>query len=244
MREAIEPTLEERNKHGIGNVLTHPAFGMISASRINGSKNLFGSNVGHSGFVRITIRRAHVSESGSVHEHIHGTQQIAQVDLSEAQWVALISRMNHGDGTPCTITLTETNHNVPQIKHVPKAEELLHKKAEELGDRVARRADERADRLRKLIMERVPKKEQEKALLDLDLVLSDSTNTGEFFKKVLRETAEKLTTEARIEIDAMLNGAITNLGLESAQQLGAILAADPKKAILLIADQNKKDTNE
>lgn len=241
MREDIEPTVEQQNKHGFRNVARHPAFGVISASRINGSKNLFGSNVGHSGFIRITIRRAEMIDYEGIHSHLMGNEYIAEVDLSEAQWVALVSRMNHGEGTPCTITMTETNYHVPQIKHVPKAEELLHKKAEELGAIVGRRADERAERLRKLITERVPKKEQQKALIDLDLVLSDSTASGEFFKKVLRETAEKLTTEARIEIDAMLNGAITNLGLESAQQLGAILAADPKKAILLIADQNKKD---
>ena len=241
MREDIEPTIEEVNRHGFRKVAKHPAFGVISASRISGAKNLFGSNVGHSGFIRITIRRAEMHNYEDVHQSVMGNEYIAEVDLSEAQWVALISRMNHGEGTPCTITMTETNRQVPQIKHVPKAEEVLRKQAEDLAARVGERADAGAERLRKLIAERVPKKDQTAALRDLETIVSDSSRTGDFYKKLLTEHAEKLTTEARIEIDAMLNGAITNLGLESAQQLGAILAADPKKAILLIADQNKKD---
>lgn len=51
---------------------THPAFGTISASRVRGQANLFGSNVGHSGFVKISIHPAEMYRDG-YSENIHGS---------------------------------------------------------------------------------------------------------------------------------------------------------------------------
>lgn len=239
MRPSIEPTTAPNKHHG--EVTSHPAFGLISASRVSGKRELFGSHVGHSGYIKLTIRQAEVSGYNTPHEHVFGRDYVAEVDMSEAQWVALISRMNHGSGVPCTIEFTQKLGNVAEIKHVDKAAERLDKQAESMHDQLVNRDAMAQEIVRKAIEERVPQKQRAEVLRYLDILVSESKRTTDYYKKVLKEEAEKLTTEARIEIDAMLNGAITNLGLESAQQLGAILAADPKKAILLIADQNKKD---
>src|SRR5690606_8026331 len=81
----------------------HPAFATIGASRISGHANLFGSNVGHNGFVKITINEGTMYRDG-YSESIHGGgKSYAEVWLSEAQWVSFVSRMNVGSGTPCTL---------------------------------------------------------------------------------------------------------------------------------------------
>jgi hypothetical protein len=239
MRQVIEP-ITVPDKH-FGDRTSHPAFGVISASRVSGKRELFGSHVGHSGYIKLTIRHAEVSGYNTPHEHVSGRGYVTEVDMSEAQWVALISRMNHGSGVPCTIEFTEKLGTVAEIKHVDKAAERLDKQAESMHEKLIERDAQALYTVRKAIEERVPQKQRVEVLRYLDILVSESKRTTDYYKKVLKEEAEKLTTEARIEIDAMLNGAINNLGLESAQQLGAILAADPKKAILLIADQSKKD---
>ena len=239
MRNAVEPVTEPDKN--FGSRTTHPAFGIIGASRITGQRNLFGSRVGHSGFIRLTIRHASVTDFGGHSEHVFGDTHITEVDLSEAQWVALISRMNHGQGTPCTINYTASLGHVPEIAHVEKAEEHLRSTSDRMAGMLNERNAQAIAELRKVIEKRVPKTEQESVLRWLGIAAAESLRTTDYFHKELRNTAERLTTEARIEIDAMLSGAISNLGLESAQQLGVILAADPKKAILLIADQSKKE---
>ena len=218
----------------------HPAYAIIGASRYNGSMPLFQSKVGHTGFIVLTIRRAQLQKD-HLEERTYGREELIELAMSEAQWVALVSRMNHGEGTPCTLRWTSEQGYVPEIAERELADAKLARMADATGAKLSEEDQKHDDELRALIEEVVPKKKQHGALFNLECLMTRSKNNSAFYRQQLRETAEKLTTEARIEIDAMLNGAITNLGLESAQQLGAILAADPKKAILLIADQNKKD---
>lgn len=92
---------------GIGSreeeTLTHPAFGMIRASRCQGGRGvLFGSDLIHNGHICITISTGQLRRTLS-NDWYNSRNEIVEVALSEAQWATFVSSLNMGDGIPCTI---------------------------------------------------------------------------------------------------------------------------------------------
>lgn len=100
MRREEEP-VESPSSHD-STEYNHPAYGMIGANRVSGGTTLFGSDFVHQHFVTITVRHAKFRRDLSRDWH-HGTNEIVEVALSEAQWATFVSSMNVGDGVPCTL---------------------------------------------------------------------------------------------------------------------------------------------
>lgn len=116
-----EPTVTPASAPFDGVKVTHPAFAAIRAARITGQTSLFGSNVGHSGFVRVEISAAESNDSG-YNEHLYGfAGRYICVDMSESQWVAFISRMNIGSGVACTLRHYRDGDRLIQVPELPPA---------------------------------------------------------------------------------------------------------------------------
>ena len=222
---------------------THPAFATIGAHRVIGQANLFGSNVGHSGFVKIEITEASMHRDG-YSERIHGSgKTYAEVWLSEAQWVAFVSRMNMDTGTPCTLRHYGNRDGMVFCPHIAEAE----KAAERMGGRV----DElHAEKIRNIakhsavidgLVEGLPAKKRAAILEAVGRMTQHLEANHNYAAETLREFKEQLVTESKVEIDAMVTDVVGRLGLESVQQLGAVLAADPRKAMQLLGDEGSAD---
>jgi len=86
-------------------VLNHPAFGLIQASRVTSSKGfeLFGSAVPARAFIKITIHDAEVAVSGT-RQRYNQTRVRQEFLMSETQWGSFLSSLNVGVGTPITKT--------------------------------------------------------------------------------------------------------------------------------------------
>ncbi len=231
----VEAPVQTPSDHG-STKFKHPAYATISASRISGTANLFGSNVGHSGFVKIEISEATMYRDG-YHESIHGGgKSYAEVWLSEAQWVAFVSRMNMGSGTPCTLRHYGSRDGMvfcPHIADPEKAAERMAGRVGELEEKNLRQVEEQYAAL-VASCEGLPKKKAEAIMVAAGRMKQHLKANHKFAGEQLREFKESLVTESKIEIDAMLTDAVTRLGLESVQQLGAVLAADPRKVVELL----------
>jgi len=92
---------------------THPAFGRVSVSRVNGRSNLHGSDFTHHSFVTLTISESELHRSLSNDWHFERGQLI-QIALSEAQWATLVSSFNTG-GVPCTLEWIRGQGRLPQL---------------------------------------------------------------------------------------------------------------------------------
>jgi len=84
----------------------HPSYGTVMFTRTHcggGREKLFGSAItNHFTTVKLTIREAELRHK--YHEdRIWGDRKIIEVELSAAQFVELLTTMNVGTGTPCTI---------------------------------------------------------------------------------------------------------------------------------------------
>ena len=217
MREQVEPTVTERTQDHDRYVTTHPSFGVIGASRVSGHANLFGSNVGHSGYVVIRIGHGEMHGSG-FSEHVYSpASPLIEVALSEAQWAGFVSRMNISWGVPCTLQhmrLDGKYQEMPAIASQMKADEKLESQAEQMADASELRAKDYTKKLLELLETKLSGKALFEAKTMLDCVLNHGKSTREFHKKCLTETKEKLVVEAKLEFEAMLNSTVRELGLE------------------------------
>lgn len=85
----------------------HPAFGQLQLSRISGRYVPYGSDHVHYSFVRLRLSRSQLVRSGHRTDH-RARDVVAEVSLTEAQWLALISSPNVGEGVPCTLVCHRT----------------------------------------------------------------------------------------------------------------------------------------
>lgn len=223
---AVEPTVHEADG-SMGRHLTHPAFGFIEASRISGRvDNLFGSQVDHLGFVRLSIHGARQYDDGYHQREMPDAKCLAEVWMTESQWVGLVSRMNT-QGVPCTLRFRPTGiESVPELP--PQA----------IGrERVAAHADAMADRLDTQVAESVKslaayasklgKRDAEAYLRALDVFASNLRANAVYARKVLADDGEKMVHEAKVEVEAFVAGVTTRLGIQSLRQLAALAPPDP-----------------
>ena len=82
---------------------THPSYGVIGVTRVFGRGVLFGSEVQHHNFIKISI-----SEANRVvrppRESVMANRQLVEVYLTDAQFAQMITSPNQGDGVACTIS--------------------------------------------------------------------------------------------------------------------------------------------
>src|SRR5687767_12050919 len=102
-REYEKPTTTKRvGRTDRGTTESHPAYGQISASRVSGSINLYGSDFRHNHYVIVSIHRS-VLDRDLSHDWPFPRQEIIEVALSESQWAHFVSSLNAGSGAQCTI---------------------------------------------------------------------------------------------------------------------------------------------
>lgn len=81
-------------------VYTHPSFGLISRSVVQGKTNLFGTHISDGGFVEIEINTAELTHRVSK-DWYFGNDPVLVLRMSTTQWANFISKHN-SSGTPCT----------------------------------------------------------------------------------------------------------------------------------------------
>lgn len=82
---------------------THPAYGIISIHRTSGGARLFRSDFEHQHYITIDISTAYETPGYGVKGNVYNDAQIISLAMSEAQFARMITSLNVGCGTPCTL---------------------------------------------------------------------------------------------------------------------------------------------
>lgn len=196
-----------------GDRFTHPAYGQIGASRVtcSGGVVLYGSDVDHRSYVRITIRRSELVRSLSM-DSAYAGDEIVEVDLSEAQWATFVSTLNSGMGTQCTIAFTEKNGIAPEIdaRHDRKAQFTA-----EINEKLATAQQEVKKLQADIEAMKISKKDKE---VLMGRTWQIQNNVGSNIAFVAKQFDEHLDTgiqAAKMEVHAYIQNAIRAHGLES-----------------------------
>lgn len=207
-KETEKPTTNERGYE------THPAWGLIGASRVSSSlpgKALFDSDVSHSHFVIVRFSRAsRKRDLGS--DQKYAEEKIVEVAMSEAQWASFVSTMNVGDGVPCTIERVG-REAVPGVEHEPRLAVSM--------DEVRGAAEEAMAGIQEAFD--AYEKSKTKANRDrLKYAIKNAPANMHFAAETLSEHAESVVQRARADVGAMVVRKAEQLGIDPGE------IADPR----------------
>lgn len=219
--EAPKVTIETGSGGRIERRTTHPAFAVCQVNRVSSTgTTLFDSNIRQTGFITMSFREAEKHEDGySDRVYGHG-REIFEVAMTENQFVAIVTRMNQGGGVPVTIQHRQTGpmEATPSIAGFESTDEKLRRMADEIDEQVRAEQNRRVAQL-KGMLEGLPKRKAAEIESLLDLIITQSIHNLDYGRTVLTEHAEQKITEAKVEVDAHISGVVTQLGVQTLQEL-------------------------
>lgn len=199
MHEPIPATTDENGRE------THPAWGMIGASRVQGTPRvLFDSDIRHQHTV--TVRISTASRKRDLNrDWLMPEKEFIEIEMSEAQWASFVSSMNSGSGVPCTVRRRGDEYDVPGVSYEPRLQESMDE---------TRGAAERAfEEVRKAFAAYEEKKNAAN-LRNLKAAIANAPANVAFAGESLNEHAENVVQKARADIEAMVLSKATQLGIE------------------------------
>lgn len=203
---------------------THPSFALVAISRVSGKSRLFDSPFEHQHYITLSIKRADRTRTDLHTDHIMGRDELIEVAMSEVQFAHMVTSLNMGQGTPCTIT----RHEGKLIKG-PDPDQTKQHFAHEARQHFTDLA-KHTEELEKLV--NLPQKdikvEQRERMKSLAMKIhQELTCNMDFFHEMFQETMEKVVNVAKGEIQAHLLNVVQKAGLESLQNMN--LKFDEKK---------------
>ncbi len=185
----------------------HPSFATVGFFAMHGSggSDLFGANVRVANTIRMRICRAHM-ETGTV-DRVHEDETILELELSESTFTQAITQFNRGTGSPATL------RQAPDIGIAPVVYPQIARV--DVEERLKNKGDHRVETEIKKIMEAfevvrslaeadgsVSKKALQGAVKSLGYAMDNLPGNLDYFRKLLREDADRLLDEAKLELHA------------------------------------------
>lgn len=182
---------------------THPAFGVAVVTRGQGTgRSLFQSDLLHRESITLSIQTA--DRTRALHrDWVHPRRTLVEVEMSLAQWGALVSSIGIGSGVPVTIRRREGGPDLPGIPYEPRLGESV---GEARGS--VRRLLARVRETLEVVEDAVDNKRGVKALREAlrmhraSVVNADSN--AAFAVKSVQEATEAVTSQARADIEAQI----------------------------------------
>lgn len=210
----------------------HPSYGMLNFSRVScsgigGGMRLFGSDIGHSNMIKLTISEADMQRKLSRNWY-HSKGRLIEVFLSYAQFATAIGSMNT-EGTPCTL---KWHRGVGAIEEPPliDTKSQFEKEAEQTIDKTAEFLDDALDFAKSLMEKKsVSKKDRESLISKLETASINMKSNVPFVKKSVKKSIDNTVSDAKSEIEAfMLHKALGDTGMVQILHEEPIMIEDSK----------------
>jgi len=212
-----EVRVREEQK-ALGTSETHEAFGQVSFSRItcHPPTNLYGSNIRHGSIISLTISRS-TKYRDLNYDRYHGGEELIEVLLSPAQFAELLTSLNVGFGTTCTIShfLRHRMAPSPEISH----RQVTENEFQETCKEVMADARELVEEVKTIFDKKnVNKGDRAEIMKRMQRLVSVFSNRVPYMHERWSEAVEKTETEAKVAVDAFLTHALQSVGAEALKQ--------------------------
>jgi len=207
MNEREKPVVIKGDGH-VDEVQTHPAFGLISASRVTsgGGEYLHGSDFKHRNFIVISIHRAELNRSLS-HDWSFARDEVVRIALSEAQWATFVSTLNSSPGAECTLERIQ-GEMILSIERVTTKHEVFKREMDEHLQRQLNLVKTLREQIESATISQKKKDELTRTLSWLENELKPNLDyLGKTFGEHVERTQEKMKTEVAAYIEASIRHA-------------------------------------
>ena len=201
--------------HKVNKKETHPSFGLVLASRVTGSRRLFDTPFEHQHFITLSIRKAARERTDLNSDYIHDEGEIIEIALSEVQFAHMITSMNMGSGTSCTIAhLDGKIIDEPGKDHT---RETWGREAREHFTDLAKMAEE-LERLTNLPAKDVKAPQKERMRFLALKIHQAVTSSSDFFHEQFQRSMDKVVGAAKGEIQSYLLNVIQQTGIKGLKE--------------------------
>lgn len=211
----------------------HESYGLAHISRVQGSMNLFGSPIRPHHFIVLRISEGEAHHGLGSTGHMDG-RLIAEVAMSEVQFAELITTMNCGVGTPCTLLHTWDGQELKKHESPPQQQSEAQLTREEFRRRVEdRMASMKSVRrqIEKLLSEaKLAQSRRAEITSTIDRLLGLFTDSAPFFMERFEENAEKVIAHAKAEITAHADLVARSTGVQSLQSSSVPLLSEKEES--------------
>lgn len=197
---------------------SHESWGKINVSRVSGCTNLFRSSLKHHNWIELTISNAVVVDDTGTHDFLmEAGPPLITVAMSETQFARMISSLNMGEGTACTLEAIgghrlKSPEPEDRAAHFEKTHnEHLDGNAEKIRD-IGSRMQEMLDRKHRPTL-----KEMAELIHEMRVAGGNFDSNQDFYREQFREDMEKVVEEAKTEIESHIMNAVSKAGLEHLQ---------------------------
>lgn len=182
---------------------SHPSFAVATVARSSGTpRTLFQSDLRHNETISFSIRRA-TRDRHLNRDWVFPRQNLIEVEMSLAQWGALVSSVGIGSGVPVTLRATESDWDIPELPYEPRIAESITETNGAVG-KMLERARVTLAALEAAIEGKLGAKATREALRAHRLAVEGAENNAAFAVKSLKEAAETVTSQARADIEAQI----------------------------------------
>lgn len=196
-RPIEEPTVDDRGEEH------HPAFGVAAISRSQGSKRtLFQSDLQHNHTINLTISGAKRKRDLNS-DWVHPDESIVEVEMSLAQWGALVSSMGIGSGVPVTIRRRPADKSVSttELPYEPRMItnlEEVHTTTKKTLSEVQAAFDELDEAIESKAGVKVIREKRR----NLRFAIANAGPNAEHAVKSLIRAGDKVVNQARADVEA------------------------------------------
>ena len=193
----------------------HPSFGMLGFSRVNGNSGyLFGTNVQPDNYIEMRLYTGRMKRD-DIEDNFYPDDNILTVKMSPVQFSELITSMNYARGVPCTIT-SFNGKKVEQAKNIENRKTVSERFFNDKMSKFAARINKNMTTAEKLIAKKnLSKKDQEELRMMLYGIQKELTSNIPFFRQMFQEEMDKIVVDAKAEIDAAMQHAVTKAGIKA-----------------------------
>ena len=204
--------------------------GLLSWNRTSTrpAKAFFGSRVRHGEFVAITLMEG-THDRRLASDWFHGGKRIAEVWLTPTQFADFVTSPGRGEGVPCTLKYTRDGrlqeHESPAFETDVERMELEFREA---LTTVREQMDECREVMCKITDGRGTMSVQDRKLIGEKMrrLLQELESNLPYLGDRFADSIERTVAEAKQSVDAHINRAITDAGVE--QLRGDVAAVAPR----------------
>lgn len=204
------------SEDALGTSYKHPSFGMLSFNRTHGGhSNLFGSSIQHNDTIHMILREGVVTRGLSDDRYI-GEDEILEVEMSQSQFAELITSMNVGTGTPCTIKYLRGKGRINEADFINKRQQITNEFKESMNERMSD-AKEFYNEVMELFTTKksIGKGDREMILKRLANVTQGMESSSKFIFDQFQNQIDKTITEAKGEIEAFAQNKINAIAQQA-----------------------------
>lgn len=204
---------------------SHPSFGQIHFSRISCQppQVFYGSELPQDHYIQMTVNKSSVRRDLSRDWYFASGLPLIQIRMSSGQFSELITSLNNGSGTPCTVEWVGQT----QVEKMPQQEsrkEFIQRKFEDRMKEFASEIKEKQNKAKEIVKKKTLSKQDIHELTHHIEWLSQEIGSNiPFFAKCFQETMDEVVFEAKTEVENAIQHKINTLGLNALHEQNKLI---------------------